>query len=88
MRSVAAQEIKRRGISIIDNIIKEGPVHIIKNNHPQYVVLTEERFQELTEAENEAHLVRIKASLEDLKAGRTTTFKDVDDLIKAIEEDE
>ena len=88
MRSIAAQEIKRRGISIIDNIIKEGPVHIIKNNHPQYVVLTEERFQELTEAENEAHLVRIKASLEDLKAGRTTTFKDVDDLIKAIEEDE
>ena len=88
MRSIAAQEIKRRGISIIDKAIKEGPVHIIKNNRPQYVVLTEERFQELTEAENEAHLVRIKASLEDLKAGRTTTFKDVDDLLLAIETDE
>ncbi len=88
MRIIAAQEIKRRGISVIDKIIKEGPVHIIKNNRPQYVVLTEERFQELTEAENEAHLVRIKASLEDLKAGRTTTFKDVDDLLLAIETDE
>jgi PHD/YefM family antitoxin component YafN of YafNO toxin-antitoxin module len=88
MRIIAAQEIKRRGISIIDKIIKEGPVHIVKNNRPQYVVMTEERFQELTEAENEAHLVRIKASLEDLKAGRTTTFKDVDDLLLAIENDE
>ena len=88
MRIIAAQEIKRRGISIIDKIIKEGPVHIIKNNRPQYVVLTEERFQELTEAENEAHLVRIKASLEDLKAGRTSTFKDVDDLLLAIENNE
>ncbi|MBU0674868.1 MAG: prevent-host-death protein [Proteobacteria bacterium] len=88
MRSVAAQEIKRRGISIIDNIIKEGPVHIIKNNHPQYVVLTEERFQELSEAESEAFLARVKESLEDLKAGKTTTFKDADSLLKAIEEDE
>ena len=88
MRSVAAQEIKRRGISIIDSIIKEGPVHIIKNNHPQYVVLTEERFQELTDAENEAFLARITASLQDLQEGRTTTFNDANDLIKAIEKDE
>lgn len=88
MRSVAAQEIKRRGISVIDSIIKEGPVHIIKNNHPQYVVLTEERFQELTDAENEVFLSRIRASLQDVNEERTTTFSDVKDLIKAIENDE
>ncbi len=87
MRTIPAQEIKRRGISILDNILTQGPVHIIKNNLPQYVVLTEERYQELAEAEDEAYLFRLKNSLEDIKFGRTTEFKNVSDLIQAIEDD-
>ena len=88
MNTIPAQEIKRRGISILDSVLAKGPVHIIKNNQPQYVVLTEKRYQELTEAEDEAYLVRVKSSLEDVKVGRTTRHKDVDELIKAIEEDD
>lgn len=75
MKSIAAQDIKRRGISAVDESLKEGPVYVIKNNRPQYVVLSEERYRELLESENEAYLVRVKASLDDLKAGRVTKGK-------------
>ncbi len=83
MKSVAAQDIKRRGIGAVDEALKEGPVHVIKNNRPQYVVVSEERYQELVEAEDEAYIARVKASLEDVKAGRIKrgTAKD---LIKEL----
>ena len=70
MNTVPAQEIKRRGISIVDEILKDGAVYIIKNNQPQYVVLSEDRYKELLAAENEAYMARVRASLEDVKAGR------------------
>ncbi len=87
MNTLAAQEIKRKGISAVDEALKEGPVHVIKNNQPRYVVLTEERYRELIEAEDEAFSERIKKSLKDVKAGRVRRFKSVDELLKAIEEE-
>lgn len=83
MNTLAAQEIKRKGISAVDEVLKKGPVHIIKNNQPQYVVLSEERYSELLEAEDEVYNARIRASLEDIKAGRVKrgTAKD---LIKEL----
>lgn len=83
MRTIPAQEIKRRGISAVDDFLQEGPVHVIKNNKPRYVVLTEERYQELLDAENEAVAVRLKASLQDLKAGRVKTGS-AEDLIREL----
>ena len=88
MNTLAAQEIKRKGISAVDEVLKEGPVHIIKNNQPQYVVLSEERYQELVEAEDEAYNARIRKSLEDVKAGRVRRFKSADELLKALEEED
>jgi PHD/YefM family antitoxin component YafN of YafNO toxin-antitoxin module len=85
MKTIAAQDIKRRGISAVDEAMKQGPVHVIKNNQPQYVVLSEERYRDLVEAEDEAHLARVRASLEDVKAGRVRRFKSAGDLLKAIE---
>jgi PHD/YefM family antitoxin component YafN of YafNO toxin-antitoxin module len=83
MKTIAAQDIKKRGISAVDEAMKEGPVHVIKNNQPQYVVLSEERYRQLVEAEDEAYLARVRASLEDVKAGRVKrgTAKD---LIKEL----
>ncbi|MDO9242836.1 MAG: hypothetical protein Q7U32_03405 [Rhodocyclaceae bacterium] len=72
MNTLPAQEIKRRGISAVDSLIETGDVHIIKNNQPQYVVLSEARYQELIEAQDEAHAARVLASLQDVKAGRVT----------------
>jgi PHD/YefM family antitoxin component YafN of YafNO toxin-antitoxin module len=88
MNAVAAQEIKRKGISAVDEALKEGPVHVIKNNQPQYVVMTEVRYRELIEAEDEAYNARIRASLEDVKAGRVRRFNSVDDLLKALDEED
>jgi PHD/YefM family antitoxin component YafN of YafNO toxin-antitoxin module len=85
MNIVPAQEIKRRGIAAVDEALAQGPVHIIKNNRPQYVVLTEERYNELLEMQEEAGLARIKASLEDAKAGRTTRHRGVEALMKHLD---
>jgi PHD/YefM family antitoxin component YafN of YafNO toxin-antitoxin module len=85
MKAIAAQDIKKRGISAVDEALKEGPVHVIKNNQPKYVVLTEERYRDLLAAEDEAYIARVRASLEDVKAGRVRRFKSASDLLKAIE---
>ncbi len=72
MNTIPAQEIKRRGISATDSALKKGPVHIIKNNTPQYVVLTERQYSTLKEAEQTAYVARVKTSLEELSAGQVT----------------
>lgn len=84
MNALAAQEIKRKGISAVDEALKEGPVHIIKNNQPQYVVMTEIRYRELIEAEDEAYMARVRKSLEDVKAGKVKRGT-AEDLIKELE---
>lgn len=49
MNTIPAQEIKRRGISALDELLKQGPVHVIKNNRPRYVVMTEDEYARLKE---------------------------------------
>ena len=85
MNLVPAQEIKRRGIAAVDEALAQGPVHIIKNNRPQYVVLTEERYRELLESQEEAALARVKASLEESKAGRVTRHDSVEALMQNLD---
>jgi PHD/YefM family antitoxin component YafN of YafNO toxin-antitoxin module len=88
MKSIAAQDIKRKGISAVDEALKEGPVHIIKNNQPRYVIMTEVRYRELVEAEDEAYIARVRKSLADVKAGRVRRFKSADQLLKALEKED
>ncbi len=85
MNAIAAQDIKKRGISAVDEALKQGPVHVIKNNQPKYVVLSEERYRDLLEAEDEAYIARVRASLEDVKAGKVRRFKSAAELLKALE---
>jgi PHD/YefM family antitoxin component YafN of YafNO toxin-antitoxin module len=70
MRTIPAFEIKRRGISAVDESLCEGPVHVIRNDRPAYVILSEAQFAELVEAQSQATIARVKASLADLDAGR------------------
>lgn len=84
MNVVPAQEIKRRGMAAVDEALAQGPVHIVKNNRPQYVVLTEENYRELKEAQEEAALARIKASLEDAKTGRITRHASIEALLQHL----
>lgn len=71
MRTIPAREIKRRGISAVDDALKNGPVHVIKNDQPSYVILNEEHYRELVEAQQEAYHAGIRGALDDVKAGRT-----------------
>lgn len=85
MNIVPAQEIKRRGIAAVDEALAQGPVHIVKNNRPQYVVLTEACYSELLEAQEEVALTRVKASLEDARAGRVTRHDSIEALMQRLD---
>jgi hypothetical protein len=50
MNTIAANELKRHGITAIEKLITEGPVHVIKRNQPVCVVLTEDEYKRLTRA--------------------------------------
>jgi PHD/YefM family antitoxin component YafN of YafNO toxin-antitoxin module len=88
MNSIPAQDIKRRGISAVDDALRDGPVHIIKNNRPSYVVLSEAAYSELLEAHRDAARARLLASLEDLETGRTCRYDDADALMRALDAEE
>jgi PHD/YefM family antitoxin component YafN of YafNO toxin-antitoxin module len=59
----------------------------VVSDKPQYVVMTEERFQELLKAQQSAAPRSIRSSLEDVKAGHVTRYDDVDTLIQRLERD-
>ena len=84
MNTIPSQDIKRRGISAVDEALKKGPVHVIKNNSPQYVVLSEESYQALLDAQQDAYVTRLKASLEDMKAGRVKRFSSPEELLAEL----
>ncbi len=85
MNTIPAQEIKRRGMKAVDDLLDKGDVHVIRNNKPEYVVLTEERYQALVAEAQEAYLSRIHDSLEDVKAGRVEKFATADDLLHTLD---
>lgn len=45
--TISAQELKRRGIGAVDKALQVGPVHVIRRNRPQYVILSEADYQRL-----------------------------------------
>ena len=69
-KTIPAAEIRRRGFSVIDNALKRGPIHILRDNEPTYVVMAEAQYQELAERYRKSYVARIKRSLKDLKEGR------------------
>jgi hypothetical protein len=62
----------------VDALIAQGDVHVIRSNRPEYVVLTEAE---------EAHVVRVKASAEDVKAGRGRRFAFADERLQSLDSD-
>lgn len=67
MSLISVQDIKRRGMSVVDDALAEGPVHLVKSNRAAYVVMSEHDYQELIADLAEA---RLAASERDLVAGR------------------
>ncbi|MDP3091548.1 MAG: hypothetical protein Q8N04_12780 [Nitrospira sp.] len=83
-KTIPATEIRRRGLSVIDNALKRGPVHVLKDNEPTYAILAEAQYQELTERYRKSYVTRIKRSLTDLKEGRIRRIS-TKTLIDALE---
>ena len=70
MPTIPAREIKRRGISAVDDDLEQGPVQVIQHDEPRYVVMSTEQYRELQAEREEAMLIRIQAARADLEAGR------------------
>ena len=67
MNTIPSQEIKRRGISAVDEALVHGPVHVVRNNLPQYVILSEKDYENMLGDIAEARIIEAE---NDLKAGR------------------
>ncbi len=81
MKTIASSEIKRRGIGAVDELLGNGPVHILRNNTPDYVVLTEESYQMIID---DLISARLDASDKDIKEGRVNSGT-IHDLMKEID---
>lgn len=83
MRTIPAREIKRRGIAAVNEALKEGPVHVIKNDRPAYVIMREDHYDELVEAYQAAYLAGVRESLDDAADGRVRTTS-AEELIREL----
>jgi hypothetical protein len=61
-------------------------VHLVRDDEPRYVVLSEEDYAELLEGYAEAQLAPIRASLEEAAAGRVQRFETTAELMAAIDD--
>lgn len=83
MNTISAHDIKRCGISAVDDALTNGPVHIVENNCSRYVVMSEEGYQEIVERLEDAEWIRIQASLADIAEGRFRRGN-ADELIRQL----
>jgi len=84
MNTIPATEIKRYGISVVNEMVENGPVHIIKKNNPEYVIMRETQYNNILHELDEAYIDRIQLSLQEIKNGNTRQFKNVKALMKEI----
>ena len=60
-----------------------GPVHVLKDNEPVYVIMAEDQFRKLSDRYRKSYISRIRRSLKDVKAGqvrRVTAQTLIDEL--------
>jgi PHD/YefM family antitoxin component YafN of YafNO toxin-antitoxin module len=50
MRTIAASELKRRGLAALHGLLRRGPVHVLQRNRPACVVLSPEDYERLEAA--------------------------------------
>ncbi len=87
MTTIPAREIKRRGISAVDDDLKQGPVQVIQHDEPHYVVMSTEQYRELQAERHEAMLFRIQVAQADVEAGRFKRMNAQELIDEALEEE-
>ena len=85
MNAIPANELKRHGISAVEQLLVNGPVHIIKRNQPVCVVLAEDEYEKLTRAAQANTSVHSHTVMEwfALPASGTSTKEELDQLLNA-----
>ncbi len=84
MSTIPVQEIKRRGMSVVDEALTKGPVHLVRSNRAQYVVMSEEDYQQLM---NDLAEARLAASEADLRENRVRRG-DAKELMQTLRSEE
>ena len=50
MRTIAATELKRRGLAAVNGLLRKGPVHVLQRNKPACVMLSPGDYERLEAA--------------------------------------
>jgi PHD/YefM family antitoxin component YafN of YafNO toxin-antitoxin module len=85
MRTITAGEIERGGIMAAEPLVRAGTVHVLVDGHPQYVILTAERYTELMEEANEAYVSRVLAAEAAIAAGKGRRYATVEEHMAALD---
>ena len=80
MKTISSQEIKRRGISAVDEDLKDGPVHVIKNNKLKYVIMDQEKYSELVSESEASYDKRLIKALDEIERGEIQAHDTINDL--------
>lgn len=83
MNVISAQEVKRRGVVALQEAAKRGSVHILKNNRPIGVFLSEAEYKTLAGKQATS-----KTSLIDWMLNKPATGKETADSIEKRLRDE
>lgn len=80
MNAIPANALKRHGILAVEQLLANGPVHIIKRNQPVCVILAEADYEKLTKAAQANSSVHSHTVMEwfALPATGTSTKEDID----------
>ena len=81
MKSLPAQELKRRGLAAVECLIEDGPVEIIKRNRPACIIVSVGLFRDLT-GKRPAGRKRSVSDLFALPAAGHRVRKEIDTAIR------
>ncbi len=82
---VGAQEIKQRGIGMVDAIVSSGrAVHVVSHSIPKYVIVSEARYAEIMEGYNEAFVARALGAQSAIARGEGHRYATVAEHMAAI----
>ena len=81
---VPMREIEEHGLGAVDDLLRHGPVHVVVEGHPGYVIMSEALFDEWLDDRREAYVARVKLALADVEAGRINRYETTAELMEAI----
>ncbi len=70
MRTISERELMRHGLSVVDEMIGDGPVLVLRDDGPMYVVMSVAHYEMMVEAQHEAEIAGIREALADVTARR------------------